>query len=511
MAMLTMRVRRFLKNISRKFFMNGVETIGFDKSKVECYNCHKRGHFAMECRAPRSQDTKHKESTRRTMHVETLALAALVSCDGLGGYDWSNQAEDVLTNFALMAYSFISSKSKGNPQIDLLDKGVINSGCSRHMIGNMSYLTDYKEIDGGYVTFGAKRRNRTLIDAARTMLADSKLPTTFWAKAVNTSYYVQNRVLVVKPHNKTPYELFHGITPALSFMRPFGCPVTILNTKVHLGKFDGKADEGFFIGYSLNSKAFRVFNNRTRIMEENLHIKFSENTPSFAESKPNWLFDIDALTKSVNYKPVVAGNHSNGNEGTKACDDAGKARMETILDKDYILVPLWTADPLISQESKSSQDDGFQPSSDDEKKVDEDPRQEKMPALEDISTFNFSSDHEDDDEMADMNNLDTTIQVSPTPTIRIYKDHPIDQMDVKSTFLYEKIKEEVYVCQPPRFKDPNFPNKVYKVEKALYGLHQAPRVWYETLSMYLLDNGFHRGKIDKILFIRRHKDDILLV
>nr|GEU58223.1 hypothetical protein [Tanacetum cinerariifolium] len=135
----------------------------------------------------------------------------------------------------------------------------------------------------------------------------------------------------------------------------------------------------------------------------------------------------------------------------------------------------------------------------------------EMPALEDISTFNFLSNHEDDDEMADMNNLDTTIQVSPTLTIRIDKDHPVDQMDVKSTFLYGKIEEEVYVCQPPRFEDPYFPDKIYKVKKALYELHQAPRAWYETLSTYLLDNRFHEGKIDKILFIRRYKDDILLV
>nr|GFA44630.1 putative ribonuclease H-like domain-containing protein [Tanacetum cinerariifolium] len=93
-----------------------------------------------------------------------------------------------------------------------------------------------------------ERRIRTLIKTARTMLADSKLPTTFWAKAVNTACYVQKRVLVFKPHNKTPYKLFHGRTPDLSFMRPFRRPVTILNTKDHLRKFDGKADEGFFIG-----------------------------------------------------------------------------------------------------------------------------------------------------------------------------------------------------------------------------------------------------------------------
>ncbi|GKE40105.1 ribonuclease H-like domain-containing protein [Tanacetum coccineum] len=120
----------------------------------------------------------------------------------------------------------------------------------------------------------AERKNRTLIEAVRTMLADSKLPTTFWAEAVNTACYVQNRVLFIKPQNKTPYKLFLGRKPALSFMRPFGYPVTIFNTIDHLGKFDGKADEGFFVGYSTNNKAFRVFNSRTRIIEENLHVQF---------------------------------------------------------------------------------------------------------------------------------------------------------------------------------------------------------------------------------------------
>ncbi|GKD30856.1 putative ribonuclease H-like domain-containing protein [Tanacetum coccineum] len=616
----------------------------------------------------------------------------------------------------------------GNPQMDLQDKGVIDSGCSRHMTGNMSYLIDFEEIDGRYVAFEgnskrgkitdrartpqqngvAKRKNKTLIEAARTMLVDSKLPTTFWAEAVNTACYVQNRVLVTKPHNKTPYELFLGRKPALGFMRPFGCPVTILNTIDHLGKFDGKADEGFFVGYSINSKAFRVFNSRTRIVEENLHVQFSENTPNIAGSGPNWLFDIDALTKSMNYKPVVAGNQSNGNVGTKACDDACKARMEIVPGKDYILLPLWTADSPFSQSSKSSPDAGFKPLGDDEKKVTEEPGKEggdsskdsecsdqekednvnstnnvnaastnevnvvggkssielpddpNMPALEDIV---YSDDDEDVGAEADMNNLDAFIPVSPIPTTRVHKDHPVEQiirdlnsapqtrrmtknleehglfslvqqrtnhkdfqnclfacflsqvepkkviqalqdpswieamqdellqfklqkvwtlvnlpngkrpidtkwvfrnkkdergiviknkarlvaqgytqeegidydevfapvarieairlflayasfkdfvvyqMDVKSAFLYGKIEEEVYVCQPPGFEDQDSPDRVYKVGKALYGLHQAPRAWYETLSTYLLDNEFQREKINKTLFIKRYKDE----
>nr|GEW43188.1 putative ribonuclease H-like domain-containing protein [Tanacetum cinerariifolium] len=229
----------------------------------------------------------------------------------------------------------------------LKNNGIVNIGCSRHMTVKKAYLANYQEIhDGGFVAFGSsrgkapqshltpqqnrvtERKNRTLIEAARTMLADSLLPVTFWAEAVNTACYVLNRALVTKTHNKTPYELLndrsarldfmrhfgypvtifntldplgkfkgfrmgslaaettwglndsieaekalviktHNKTPyellndrsaRLDFMRHFGCPVTTLNTLDPLGKFKGKVDEGFLVGYSVTSKAFRVFN-----------------------------------------------------------------------------------------------------------------------------------------------------------------------------------------------------------------------------------------------------------
>ncbi|GKA58550.1 putative ribonuclease H-like domain-containing protein [Tanacetum coccineum] len=163
----------------------------------------------------------------------------------------------------------------------------------------------------------AERRNRTLIEAARTMLADSKLPTTFWAE-----------------------ELFRGRTPSLSFMKPFGCHVTILNTLDHLGKFDGKSDDGFFVGYSLNSKAFRVYNIKTRKVEENLHVRFLEDNHIIAGDGPKWLFDIDVLTKLMNYVPVVAGTNSNDFVGTKESIGAGHSSEETGSSQDYILMPL---------------------------------------------------------------------------------------------------------------------------------------------------------------------------
>ncbi|GJW30702.1 ribonuclease H-like domain-containing protein [Tanacetum coccineum] len=134
MAMLTMRARRFLKNTGRKFSMNGTETIGFDKSKVKCYNCHKRGHFARECRAPRNQENRNRENTRRVVPVETTTSNALVSCDG-SGYDWSDQAEEGPTNFALMAYSSTSSNSEVST----------DSNCSSSCLENVKTLKEQNE------------------------------------------------------------------------------------------------------------------------------------------------------------------------------------------------------------------------------------------------------------------------------------------------------------------------------------------------------------------------------
>nr|GEW15042.1 ribonuclease H-like domain-containing protein [Tanacetum cinerariifolium] len=143
----------------------------------------------------------------------------------------------------------------------------------------------------------------------------SLLPTIFWAEAVNTACYVLNRVLVTKPHNKTPYELIIGRPPRISFVRPFGCPVTILNTLDPLGKFVRKAEEGFLVGYSVNNKAFRVFNTQTKKVEENMHVNFLKNKPNVVKQGPNWLFDIDSLANSMNYQPVTTGNQANKNVG----------------------------------------------------------------------------------------------------------------------------------------------------------------------------------------------------
>ncbi|GJX11374.1 putative ribonuclease H-like domain-containing protein [Tanacetum coccineum] len=298
----------------------------------------------------------------------------------------------------------------------------------------------------------------------------------------------------------------------LDFMRPFGCPVTILNTLNHLGKFEGKVDEGFLVGYSINSKAFR-------------------------------LFDIDLLTKSMSYEPVTAGNKTNDDVVQKSSDDECVDDAEKVNDAS---VSAKDGDKNSNEKDVRDQKEALRKQFDQETErlvgqgeatitnstnrlntvspsvsaagqsfnnndLLTDPL---MPDLEDSTgIFRGAYDDEDVGAEADLNNLETTMNarlvaqgytqkegidydevfavVARIEAIRLFLSYVsfmgfiVYQMDVKSAFLY--------------------------VVKALYGLHQAPRAWYETLSTYLIENGFRRGTIDKTLFIKKDKGDILLV
>nr|GEU93550.1 hypothetical protein [Tanacetum cinerariifolium] len=628
-------------------------------------------------------------------------------------------------------------KEKGTPNHNdphkaLKNKGIIDSGCSRHMTRNKAHLADYQEFKGGSFSFGgsngritgkgkiktgrsdnrtefknseliefcglkgikmeysnvrtpqqngvAERKNKTLIEADGTMLADSFLPTTFWAEVVNTACYVLNRVLVTKPQNKKPYEILTSRQPIISYLRPFGCHVTILNTIDHLGKFDGKSDSRFVVGYSLNSKAFKVYNLETKRVEENLHVNFLENKPNVAGKGHVWMFDLDYLTNSVNYEPVLIENQAN------------KFVEEINLNEEHFILPIWSAYSTTVKSSRDKIEKNEKPVSQVEqvflKELEKLKKQKKeandvveslrkeathdtqnartsstnllntastppstagpsrvftdgalsyldpfkiaaqddptMPHLEDIYAspsegIFIDSSYDADGVVTDFNNLETTVNVNPTPTTRIHTIHPkiqilgdpnstvqirskvnknfkaralfqiqkvwilvdlpfgkkaigtkwvyinkkdergvvarnkarlvaqghrqeeeidydevfahvarieairiflafasymgfiVYQMDVKNVFLYGTIDEEVYVTQPPGFVDPKFPNKVYKFVNALYGLHQAPRAWYATLSTFLENSGYRRVVIDKNLFIKKDKNDIMLV
>ncbi|GKA70518.1 putative ribonuclease H-like domain-containing protein [Tanacetum coccineum] len=324
----------------------------------------------------------------------------------------------------------------------------------------------------------AERKNRTLIEAARTMLADSLLPIQFWAEAVNTACYVLNRVLVTKPQMKTPYEILMGRSPNISFMRPFGCSLTILNTLDHLGKFDGKSEEGYLLGYSTNSKGFRVYNRVTRKVQDCLHVNFLENQENQKGKGPDWMFDLDLLTPSMNYIPVRKENYANSGDKVSTLDD-----VEDLDDQQFIVhtaqpmhpeertadkeIPLSSAeqalhDELVSlmhQESlaKAHNDDQRIAFEEEKKRIALDKGKECVDSTFTLSTANtppqstgntptdsdddipkdgiFSTNSFDAEEggVADYNNMDSTIDVPSTPTLRIHKIHPQSQIIGKST------------------------------------------------------------------------------
>ncbi|GJX21670.1 putative ribonuclease H-like domain-containing protein [Tanacetum coccineum] len=334
-----------------------------------------------------------------------------------------------------------------------------------------------------------KIKNMTRIEAARTMLADSLLLTIFWAEAVMTA------------------------------------------------------------GNQINKNAGIKDNVDAVPTQQYILLPLLYDSPQSSEDAV-----ADDAGKKTKEKPTNEGERNGQEKEGRASNKEGYATSTNRVS---------TVRPSVSAVGQSFNN------------VDDLPTDPLMPDLEDtddlLNTSIFSGAYNDENKgaKADLNNLETTMNVSPIPTTRIHKDHPKDQiigdinsatqtrrmtkiseehaliylmvsgplepdgsletrklreellletrqdwwhkMDVKSAFLYGTIEEEVYVCQPPGFEDPQFPNKVYKEEKDLYGLHQAPRAWYETLLTYLLENGFRRGTIDKTLFIKKYKGDILLV
>nr|GEX73142.1 hypothetical protein [Tanacetum cinerariifolium] len=256
-----------------------------------------------------------------------------------------------------------------------------------------------------------------------------------------------NRVLVTKPHNKSLYELLHGRTPSIGFMRPFGCPVTILNTLDSLGKFDRKVDEGFLVGYYISSKAFRVFNSRNRIIQETLHVNFLENKPIVTEKAREEIdqqyvlflvwssgfsnpqnndgdaafdgkehdFDAKKPESEVNVSPRSCGQTRKQDDKTKK-EAKGKSHVESLTR--YRDLNTNDAGPSNVAASPTYGRSSFIDAS----QLPDDP---DMLELEDIIYF------DDDDDVgteANFNNLETSITVSPILTIRVYKDHPVSQI-----------------------------------------------------------------------------------
>nr|GEU84781.1 hypothetical protein [Tanacetum cinerariifolium] len=399
----------------------------------------------------------------------------------------------------------------------------------------------------------AERKNRTLIQATRTILVDSLLPITFWAETVNTVCYVLNRALVTKTQNKTPYELLNGRTPRLDFMRPFGCPVTILNTLDPLRKFEGKADEEFLVGYTVTSKAFRVFNSKTRKVKENLHVRFLENKPNVAGTGPNWLFDIDSLTNSMNYIPASARNQTDKNIGPqdtnddkptddKPRDDTDSKTIEEPVNKDD-QASRDELDRLMSQEKEDSDAAGtlrkeFEQGCMDQRGVTKAGSTNSfnivsnpVNAASTSGTFSVgrpSSPHPDAFIPAN-----TLLHMEPKNISQTLDDESwVEAMGIvvrnKVRLVAQGHRQEEWIDYKEFFAHVARIEAVgiflafasfigfivYQIDVKsafLYDIIEEEVAWYETLSTFLLQNRYRRGTIDKTLFIKKDKDDIMLV
>nr|GEW19802.1 hypothetical protein [Tanacetum cinerariifolium] len=364
MVMLTMRARRFLKKIGRKLIVHSNETIGFDKSNVECYNCHKRGHFPRECRALRNQDNKNKESSRRSLHMETSNSTPLVSCDGLGGYDWSNQAKEG-PNYALMAFSSLSFDSKGNPQMNLQDQGVIDSGCSRHMIGNMCYLTDYKEIDGGYVAFGGNPKGGKITRKC-TIKTATKDDTSGILKSfiIGIENLVDLKVKVIKCDNRTKFKNreMNQFCEMKGILRQYSVARTLQQN--------------------------RVAKRRNKTLIEAVRTMLADSNANDC-SGPAWLFDVDALTRIMNYEPIVLDPKSSHDDGSKPSSDVGKKVDEDPKKENECNVQEKEVNVNNTNNVNTISLIVNAAGTNENNKLPFDPN---MPALEDVSIFNFLND-----------------------------------------------------------------------------------------------------------------------
>nr|GEV69552.1 hypothetical protein [Tanacetum cinerariifolium] len=429
------------------------------------------------------------------------------------------------------------------------DEGIFDSGCSRSMTGNKKRLDDFQAFQGGKVTFGGGEGRITGKGTIRTPTLDFE-----------NVYY--------------DFKLPDDSMVVLRVPKKYNLYTINLNNLCPRGKFDGKADEGYIVGYSASNKAYRVYNVPNKRVEESMNLRFLEEKPIVQGLGHELYFDLDYLTDSLGYKHIQA-NQSACTQGSTT-NSAGRqaSDLDSDCDGQVIIVPSYpphniqrsepkdTSNPLgkvpvptgsllvptgsipitAATTKVSTADVPVHTSSSTNLIFDNEPTT-RFSCPSDLGNHDpspgiFFSSSYDDYFGAALNNVASTVEVSKyaIETKWILKNKrdargvvihnkarlvaqghrqeegiDYDEMDVKSVFLYERIYEEVYVTQPKRFVDPQHPKKVYKVVKALYGLHQAPRACYATLSTFLLKHGYRIGTIDKTLFLKKNNIDIILV
>ncbi|GJS41137.1 retrovirus-related pol polyprotein from transposon TNT 1-94 [Tanacetum coccineum] len=390
------------------------------------------------------------------------------------------------------------------------------------------------------------------------MLSASKLPLSFWAKAIATACYTKNRSIIISTHGKIAYPIINDRKPSLKHLYIFGCICYITKDGENLDKMKEKGDPCVMVGYSTQSKGYRVYNKRTRLIVESIHIKFDEIKEMMSDHNRQKALDYDnsdPVPPRQNVIPIAKKTDSsqqgleflfsplleeyyNPTDG-HAEDNNNDQAPNSWFQEDEFINPFCTRVQEIEiQPCQFKQDDSLPQIL----KCDELHQFDRLKVWELVNKpfgkmiikLKWLWKNKKDEDQTIIHNKARLVakgyaqeegidfEESFTPVARLeavwifvahaaHKSFPIYQMDVKTTFLNGPLNEEVYVAQPEGFFDPDHPEKVYLLRKALYGLKQAPRAWYDELSNFLMSKGFSKGTIDLTLFKIKYGEDILLV
>nr|GEZ09130.1 retrovirus-related Pol polyprotein from transposon TNT 1-94 [Tanacetum cinerariifolium] len=358
-----------------------------------------------------------------------------------------------------------------------------------------------------------ERWNRTLVEAAQTMLSAAKVPLFFWAEAIATACFTQNRSLVIPRHEKTPYHIINDQKPLVKFFYIFGSICYIVRDGENLDKMKEKGDECIFMGYSPQSGSYRVFNKRTRVIMESIHVNFDE-LPHMASDQISSDPAPECQSMALNHDSLSPANQHQAN--------VPQANMTVTTSNELDLLFSLMFDELLNGSSKVVSKSFAEAMADSawiesmQKELHEFDRLDvwelvDRPLCINVINLKWLWKNKRDEENTIIRNKSRLVakgyaqkegvdfEESFAPVARLeavrlfiayaaYKSFTVYQMDVKTAFLYSPLKEEVYVNQPDGFVDPYYPDKVYRLKKALYGLKQALRAWSkDETSEVLID------------------------
>nr|GEU95106.1 retrovirus-related Pol polyprotein from transposon TNT 1-94 [Tanacetum cinerariifolium] len=478
-----------INDLARKYLVRGLPRLKF-----------KKDHLCSACQLRKSKKHTHKPKTKNT-NLEVLNTLHMDLCgpmrvQTINGKKYIFVIVDDYSRFTWVI--FLRSKDE-TPEV------VIK--CIQQIQVCLNKTVRYVRTDNG-----TEFVNHTL--------------TGYYEQVVATACYTQNRSLIHTRHHKTPYELVHNKKLDLTFFRVFGALCYPINDSEYLGKLQLTADIGIFIGYAPSRKGYRIYNKSTRRIMETIHVQFDELTEQMAPvhlvqapvnsagTPSSTTIDQDAPSPSISPSNSALQSHSL-HQGVTAEPNHIEDHPAAPVDNNPF-VNVFASEPhseassfgdiiLSKVRSKNfkyaiTEDCWFQAMQDEIHEFDRLKVWELVPQPDCVMIITLKWIYK-----VKLDEYGDVLKSNARKNMTIY------QMDVKTTFLNGKLKEEVYISQPEGFVDPDHPTHVYRLKKALYGLKQAHRAWYDTLSRFLLDNNFSKGAVDPTLFTQKTGKHILLV